>query len=126
MWTDCWSPWSWKNSILSLTFSGRNSPGGEIFPMQFISNLFKERGGLNGSVAFFDTESTFSPERLVDIATGTFRDLFVTPDLLAQLASKIIVHKLSTAEEVFQRYLKLSLLLLCRKLGLSNEFFNSK
>ncbi|XP_069117926.1 DNA repair protein RAD51 homolog 2-like isoform X2 [Argopecten irradians] len=64
--------------------------------------LSSELGGLAGSVFYIDTESTFSAERLVEIAEAKHPDLLVG-DKLVELTSRVIVDTHQTCASLMNR-----------------------
>jgi RAD51-like protein 1 len=55
-------------------------------------------GGLDGGVIYVDTENTFSPSRLTEIAEKRWPDLFQTPESLQHLLERICVFTVSSGE----------------------------
>ncbi|KAL6053597.1 DNA repair protein RAD51 [Balamuthia mandrillaris] len=67
--------------------------------------LPQEKGGLDGRVAYFDAESCFSAERLVDIVTERFPEYSEESNihtLLTPLVERVVLYKVSTLNEFFQ------------------------
>lgn len=79
-----------------------------------IATLPEERGGLNGAVAYFDTETTFSPERfsffsfdslvrLVEVAKLKDEEYFSNEENLFHLTSQVNVFNLTSSQDIIQK-----------------------
>ena len=55
----------WKNTNLSYTLRNLLS---RILSINILSQMEKNKGGGEGKAMYIDTENTFRPERLIDIA----------------------------------------------------------
>lgn len=58
--------------------------------------------GLGGGVVYIDTESTFSPSRLVEIARSRFPDYFSTADSIRDLTAKVRVCSVTSVQDLLQ------------------------
>nr|XP_033808989.1 DNA repair protein RAD51 homolog 2 isoform X5 [Geotrypetes seraphini] len=71
--------------------------------MSLLATLPSCIGGLNGNVVFIDTESTFSAERLVEMATHRFPEYFDTEEKILSMTSRIHLYRELTCEDVLKR-----------------------
>ncbi|XP_075386769.1 DNA repair protein RAD51 homolog 2 isoform X2 [Tenrec ecaudatus] len=71
--------------------------------MSVLATLPTSMGGLEGAVAYIDTESAFSAERLVEIAESRFPSYFNSEEKLLLTSSKVHLYRELTCEEVLQR-----------------------
>ncbi|XP_030069730.1 DNA repair protein RAD51 homolog 2 [Microcaecilia unicolor] len=71
--------------------------------MSLLATLPSSMRGLNGAVVFIDTESAFSAERLVEIATHRFPEYFDTEEKLLSMTSRIHLYRELTCEDVLKR-----------------------
>nr|XP_023402062.1 DNA repair protein RAD51 homolog 2 isoform X3 [Loxodonta africana] len=71
--------------------------------MSVLATLPTNMGGLEGAVAYIDTESAFSAERLVEIAESRFPEYFNTEEKLLLTSSKVHLYRELTCDEVLQR-----------------------
>lgn len=68
-----------------------------------LSTLPPTMGGINGGVAYIDTESAFSAERLVEIARCRFPDYFGTNENLKNLCSRVHIYQESTCRQLQEK-----------------------
>ncbi|XP_071833287.1 DNA repair protein RAD51 homolog 2-like isoform X2 [Apostichopus japonicus] len=75
------------------------------FCMMFsvLATLPRPLGTANGSVAYIDTESAFSAQRLVEIARSRFPDHFNQDDNLRDLCNRVHIYQESTCRELQER-----------------------
>ncbi|PIK57069.1 putative DNA repair protein [Apostichopus japonicus] len=75
------------------------------FCMMFsvLATLPRPLGTANGSVAYIDTESAFSAQRLVEIARSRFPDYFNQDDNLRDLCNRVHIYQESTCRELQER-----------------------
>ncbi|XP_042637081.1 DNA repair protein RAD51 homolog 2 [Orycteropus afer afer] len=71
--------------------------------MSVLATLPTNMGGLEGAVAYIDTESAFSAERLVEIAESRFPRYFNTEEKLLLTSSKVHLYRELTCDEVLRR-----------------------
>ncbi|XP_064602451.1 DNA repair protein RAD51 homolog 2-like [Liolophura sinensis] len=67
-----------------------------------LATLPTQMGGLGGCVLYLDTESTFSAERLVEIAESRHRSYFTEPRLV-ELTESVYVSQVQTSSELLSR-----------------------
>lgn len=65
--------------------------------LTIVTSMPLENGGLNGYVAYFDTEKTFSIERLIEIAKSRFPDYFASNESILNLTQRVLVFDLSAS-----------------------------
>lgn len=75
--------------------------------LSVLSTMPQDRGGLDASVIYIDTEAAFSATRLVEIATNRFPDLFNSNDSLVQLSERVHVYWESTCSSLWDRLQRL-------------------
>ncbi|XP_053784909.1 DNA repair protein RAD51 homolog 2 isoform X2 [Desmodus rotundus] len=71
--------------------------------MSVLATLPTSMGGLDGAVAYIDTESAFSAERLIEIAESRFPRYFNTEEKLLLTSSKVYLYRELSCDEVLQR-----------------------
>lgn len=70
--------------------------------LSVMATLPEDWGGLGGGVVYIDTESTFSPSRLVEIARCRFPDFFNTAEMIHNLTANVRVFTAASAQELLQ------------------------
>lgn len=76
------------------------------FMLSVLATLPAALGGLNGQVIYIDTESTFSAERVMEIAHSRLPEVYTSEKQLMQLMQRIFVYSASTTEalkEILQK-----------------------
>ncbi|XP_049626409.1 DNA repair protein RAD51 homolog 2 [Suncus etruscus] len=71
--------------------------------MSVVATLPTGLGGLDGAVAYIDTESAFSAERLIEIAESRFPSYFDNEEKLLLTSSKVHLYRELSCDEVLQR-----------------------
>lgn len=77
-----------------------------------------EFGGLGGGVVYIDTEKTFAPGRVVEMAKQRHPALAGFPDALADLTSRILVYQESSTAAILQRLNNLEAVLIEKNIKL--------
>ncbi|XP_033103047.1 DNA repair protein RAD51 homolog 2-like isoform X2 [Anneissia japonica] len=62
-----------------------------------------DRGGLNGAVAYIDTESAFSATRLVQIARSKYPRYFTTDEMFMRLVNNVHIYQETTCSSLLNR-----------------------
>lgn len=73
------------------------------FMLSVMTALPVEHGGLGGSVIYIDTESSFSPSRLVEIAQKKYPKMFQSEEAIKILMSQVVVYSPSSSKELKER-----------------------
>lgn len=71
--------------------------------LAIMATLPQYMGGLNGNVIYIDTEAAFSAQRLVEMASSRFPDLFNSSEKQEELLSKVHVFLESTCLSLWSR-----------------------
>jgi len=71
--------------------------------LSILATLPKDQDGLDGGVIYFDTETTFSVDRIIEMAREKKVEWFSDLSKLEDLASRITVYKLNTSSDIVQR-----------------------
>ncbi|XP_006884862.1 PREDICTED: DNA repair protein RAD51 homolog 2 [Elephantulus edwardii] len=71
--------------------------------MSVLATLPSTMGGLAGAVAYIDTESAFSAERLIEVAESRYPSYFNNEEKLLLMSSKVHLYQELTCDEVLQR-----------------------
>lgn len=72
------------------------------FMLSVLATLPTSLGGLNGQVIYIDTESTFSAERVMEIAHSRLPEVYSSEEQLVQLMQRIFVYSACTTEALKQ------------------------
>jgi len=75
--------------------------------LSVLATMPQDRGVLDASVIYIDTEAAFSATRLVEIASNRFPDLFNSNEILLQLSERIHVYWESTCSSLWDRLQRL-------------------
>ncbi|KAL9953379.1 hypothetical protein ACROYT_G040788 [Oculina patagonica] len=75
--------------------------------LSLLATLPQDRGGLDASVIYIDTEAAFSATRLIEMASNRFPDIFSTNESLLQLSERIHVYWESTCSSLWDRLQRL-------------------
>lgn len=75
--------------------------------LSVLATLPYDRGGLDGSVIYIDTEAAFSATRLIEMASSRFSDLFNSNESLFHLSERIHVCWESTCSSLWDRLQRL-------------------
>lgn len=75
--------------------------------LSVLATLPQDKGGLDASVIYIDTEAAFSATRLVEMASNRFPDVFNSNESLVQLSERIHVYWESTCTSLWDRLQRL-------------------
>lgn len=75
--------------------------------LSVLATLSQDKGGLDASVIYIDTEAAFSATRLVEMASNRYPDVFNSNESLVQLSERIHVYWESTCTSLWDRLQRL-------------------
>nr|XP_015206745.1 PREDICTED: DNA repair protein RAD51 homolog 2 isoform X2 [Lepisosteus oculatus] len=86
--------------------------------LSVLATLPRSMGGLDSAVAYIDSESAFSAERLVEIALNRFPQYFSVQERLSEMAERIYLFRELTCQSVLKRLQSLEEDIISKKVGL--------
>eukprot|EP00823_Brevimastigomonas_motovehiculus_P001547 TRINITY_DN12093_c0_g1_i1.p1 TRINITY_DN12093_c0_g1~~TRINITY_DN12093_c0_g1_i1.p1 ORF type:complete len:319 (+),score=25.78 TRINITY_DN12093_c0_g1_i1:71-1027(+) len=95
-------PLKLNNGITELVGPASAGKSQACMMLSVMATMPTSMGGLNGSVCYIDTESAFSPSRIVEIAQNRFPGLFSTETAVTDLLRKIDVIKENDSQKLLE------------------------